>query len=303
MQPLITPSRLEEEASSTRSPAPGRDRPVAGRLRHPLLRDQEVRRAELREDVRRAHRRRSRAGSRRPRPSRPRPTPGSPSSSSSSARPGTRRPASARRPASRVPRSSRRCASRRRPSPPASSSTARRRSRRSGSRRSPRCGPRSAAWRPRWPAASSARASRTTRGPTASSTASWPTSRLSSPPGATRRDRPMDLRGPSAEAWSTLEPQLVGAVARGTPQGGAGRRGALRAGLVLRSTPACAGSSPTSTVEQRPRGPGPPGLRGEGGRDSLHLVVTGVPQRWTAGRDLADVLEHLGEISIVRSRR
>lgn len=41
----------------------------------------------------------------------------------------------------------------------------------------------------------------------------------------------------------------------------------------------------------------------EGNVDSgaLDLVVTAVRQRWTAGRDLADALEHLGVVAVVKS--
>ena len=97
-------------------------------------------------------------------------------------------------------------ASRPRPRPPASSSTATRRSGPSASRPSPRCAPRSARWPSTSPAASSARASRTTSAAPAWSTGSWPTSSRCRPPRPPPAGRgPLMLRGASAEAQARAD--------------------------------------------------------------------------------------------------
>ena len=113
----------------------------------------------------------------------------------------------------------------------------------------------------------------------------------------------MELRGPSAEALSTLESQLVAEVAtvgsRKTAQVGEELFGLA---AVLRSTPSLRRVLTDATVEANAR----EGLVRQVFEDkvdgiTMHVVVTGVRHRWTAGRDLADVLEHLGVGAVVRS--
>ena len=139
----------------------------------------------------------------------------------------------------------------------ASSSTARPRSRPSASRRSPRCGPRSARL-------ATALAGRIVgesleddeRVQTASSSGSSPTSRPSSLRDRRERRRSplMDMRGPSAESsadawqasWWRRSPRSAPAT---TAQVGEDLFGARRRCCVRRR--ACAGWSPTSSVEPR----------------------------------------------------
>ena len=153
-----SPLRPRRHEINPLAPAPGRDHPVARRLRDPrsaLITEVVVPSFEKTFAERTAAIEGGIAAGREA--SRPRPTPSSPSSSKQLAEARHEARGSARRLASRVPRSSPRCASRRRPRRRASPSTARRRSRPSASRRSSRCEPRSAPSPPTWPAASSAR--------------------------------------------------------------------------------------------------------------------------------------------------
>jgi F-type H+-transporting ATPase subunit delta len=111
------------------------------------------------------------------------------------------------------------------------------------------------------------------------------------------------MRGPSAEASATLGDQLVAAV------GEVGSRKTAEVGEdlfglagVLRSTPSLRRVVTDISIE----GPAKAELvRGlfEGKVDpiSLGLLTSAVDQRWTATRDLPDVLEHLGVIATVRS--
>ena len=113
----------------------------------------------------------------------------------------------------------------------------------------------------------------------------------------------MIMRGPSAEALANLEQQLEGAIA------GVGTRKAAQVGddlfglaVVLRSTPSLRRILTDVSIE----GPAKQQLVREIFGEmvdaiSLDLAATAVAQRWTATRDLADVIEHLSEISIVHS--
>jgi F-type H+-transporting ATPase subunit delta len=113
----------------------------------------------------------------------------------------------------------------------------------------------------------------------------------------------MLLRGPSAEALSTLESQLVEALAA-AEAAQAAQVGEDLFGLagVLRSTPGLRRVVTDAAVDADARA----GLARqlfEGKVDglSLDLLVTAVRHRWTATRDLADVLEYLGVVAVVRS--
>jgi len=113
----------------------------------------------------------------------------------------------------------------------------------------------------------------------------------------------MLLRGPSAEALSTLDDQMVAAVSsvgsRKTAQIGEDLFGLA---AVLRSTAGVRRVVTDAAVEPEAREGLVRQLFDEkvDGR-SLDLMVTAVRHRWTATRDLPDVLEHLGVSAVVRS--
>lgn len=113
----------------------------------------------------------------------------------------------------------------------------------------------------------------------------------------------MNLRGPSVEAAAALSDQLDAATAevgsRKTAQVGSDLFGLAR---VLRTTPSLRRVLTDASLEG--------GAKSALGREvfadkadeiSLDLLASGVGRRWTAPRDLADTLEHLGEVSQVRS--
>ena len=148
------------------------------------------------------------------------------------------------------------------------------------------------------------RASRTTRGPTGSSSASSPTWRRSSRPGATRT-------GPADGAARSVGRGLVhpGVAARGRGRDRRCRKTAqvgdelFGLAAVLRSEP----SLRRVLTDVDRRGQAREGLvrqvfGGQGRRRSRSTSwSTRRPQRWTAGRDFVDALEHLGAVAVVRS--
>lgn len=106
-----------------------------------------------------------------------------------------------------------------------------------------------------------------------------------------------DVRGASAEALAALSEKLDAAA-------DAGQAGPdlFSVAAVLRSEPALRrvatdvslpGEAKAGLVEQI--------FAGKVSGTVLDLVKTAVAQRWTASRDLADVLEHLGVVATVKS--
>ena len=113
----------------------------------------------------------------------------------------------------------------------------------------------------------------------------------------------MTMRGASAEAFATLTDRLVGAVS-GAGSATTAQVGEDLFGLagVLRSTASLRRVVTDVSVEN----PAKVGLvrqlfEGKVDAISLDLLVTAVEHRWTATRDLADVLEQLGVEATVRS--
>lgn len=103
----------------------------------------------------------------------------------------------------------------------------------------------------------------------------------------------MTFRGPSADAVAALEGQLTGS---------ASGEELFAVATVLRAEPALrrvatdvsvAGEAKAGLVRQ---------VFGEKvGADVLSLVSDAVGRRWTATRDLADAIEHLGVVALVKS--
>ena len=105
------------------------------------------------------------------------------------------------------------------------------------------------------------------------------------------------LRGASADAYQATEAAL-------TASGGVGEVGPDLFGVsdLLRSEPglrrvATDASVPAEAKERLLRGV----LDGKVSEQALQVVTTSVTQRWTSSRDLADSLERLGVVSVVRS--
>lgn len=105
------------------------------------------------------------------------------------------------------------------------------------------------------------------------------------------------FRGASAEALATLSAQAEGAADAATT--GAelfSVAGVLRAEPALRRVAtdvSLLGEAKAGLVDQV--------FSGKVGADVLALLRTAVAQRWTASRDLADALEHLGTVATVTS--
>ena len=271
------------------------------RLRDRVRGGQEVRRPELREDLRRAHhgdrgrpgRGRDQAGrgrrqARRAREAaRRRPARGGPDP-----RGGSRAGRADRRP---------RCASRRRPSRPGSSSTARPRSRPSGSRPWPRCGPRSAPWRPQLAGRivgesleDDERSARVVDRFLADLEA---TERRRRKRGSLMTDARCLGRGARRPAREQLGRRSGSADAAQVGDDLFARRRrccAPRPGLRRVPTDVSTDRTPRSALVRSL-------FEGKVDAISLDLVADAVRRRWTATRDLADTLEHLGEVAVVRS--
>jgi F-type H+-transporting ATPase subunit delta len=108
------------------------------------------------------------------------------------------------------------------------------------------------------------------------------------------------FRGASSEALATLSTELESAVG----QSDTGTTGAdlLSVAGVLRSEPALRRvATDVSLPAEAKAGLIDSIFAGKVGAPALALVKAAVGQRWTATRDLADVLEHLGVVATVRS--
>ncbi|HSX66571.1 F0F1 ATP synthase subunit delta [Nocardioides sp.] len=108
---------------------------------------------------------------------------------------------------------------------------------------------------------------------------------------------PAGIRGASAEALATLSSELEGAADAAT----VGVE-LFSVAAVLRSEPALRRVATDVSVASEAKA----GLAGQVfgnhvGATTLGLVKSAFSQRWTAARDLADVLEHLGAVATVTS--
>lgn len=111
----------------------------------------------------------------------------------------------------------------------------------------------------------------------------------------------MTFRGASAEALRALTGELQTALAGGGSAEQVGHD-LFAVAAVLRSEPSLRRVATDVSVAAEAK----QGLIGEifGGRlgaDAQGLLDSAVSRRWTATRDLADVLEHLGVVAVVRS--
>lgn len=107
------------------------------------------------------------------------------------------------------------------------------------------------------------------------------------------------LRGASAEAMAALAGQVEGVRGEDAAKLGEDLFGVA---TVLRSEPSLRRvATDVSTDAQAKSGLVRQLFDGRIGEASLDLVASAVEQRWTASRDLADSLEHLGVEAVVRS--
>ena len=159
-----------------------------------------------------------------------------------------------------------------------------------------RCGPRSARWRPASPVASSASAWTTRRVERGSSTGSSPSSRRARA-GSTDDavERPPTPSRPCLPSW---RPVVSGSSDAATVGGGPVRG---RRDPAQRARPAPRRDRRLDAG----RGQGRPGrARSSAARSTrrpLELVEAAVGRRWTAGRDLADALEQIGVVAVVKA--
>ena len=110
------------------------------------------------------------------------------------------------------------------------------------------------------------------------------------------------LRGASAEARRELEADLGSRLSDGARDTATTGQELLGVADVLRREAALRRVATDASIE----GDAKAGLVGNVfgqavGEDALALVQDAVRRRWTAGRDLADVLERLGVLAVVRS--
>lgn len=111
----------------------------------------------------------------------------------------------------------------------------------------------------------------------------------------------MQLRGASAEAHGALSDQLVTALQGGADAARVGDDLFSVAG-VLRSEPALRRVATDVSIDaEAKRGLVRDLFAGKLDDAALDLVADAVGRRWTVARDLADTLEHLSEVAIVRS--
>ncbi len=106
------------------------------------------------------------------------------------------------------------------------------------------------------------------------------------------------IRGASAEALATLSSQLEGAASskEGATVGGE----LFSVASVLRSEPALRRiAADVSVAAEAKAGLAEQVFGGHVSATTLGLVKTAFGQRWTAARDIADVLEHLGAVATV----
>ena len=108
----------------------------------------------------------------------------------------------------------------------------------------------------------------------------------------------MSVRGASAEAVAGLRDQLAGVSKPGTDLG----QNLFGVAAVLRSEPALRRlATDVSTDSGAKSGLVRSIFEGKVDQTALDLVADAVSRRWTATRDLADALERLGVIAVVRS--
>jgi F-type H+-transporting ATPase subunit delta len=115
----------------------------------------------------------------------------------------------------------------------------------------------------------------------------------------------MDLRGASAEALAALTERLDDAIGSGRS---ASRRAAelgeelFTVSRLMRSEAALRRfATDGSLAVEAKKGMVQQVFKGRVGNDTLDLLDDAVGRRWTLSRDLADVLERLSEIAVVRS--
>ncbi len=107
------------------------------------------------------------------------------------------------------------------------------------------------------------------------------------------------LRGASADASAALGDALR---AMGVDDAGAVGNDLFAVADLLRQEPALRRVATDASVEGPAKSALVRGLlEGKVGAKALDLVSDAVSRRWTATRDLADVLEHLGVVAVVRS--
>jgi F-type H+-transporting ATPase subunit delta len=111
----------------------------------------------------------------------------------------------------------------------------------------------------------------------------------------------MELRGASAEAVAVLTEELVGATVS-AEAASALADGLFSVSQTLRSEPALRRfATDVSVPAEAKRGLIREVLGGKVSDDALTVVTSAVGRRWTHAADLADGLEHLGEVATVRS--
>jgi len=106
------------------------------------------------------------------------------------------------------------------------------------------------------------------------------------------------LRGGSAEAQADLVSELEGSGADGAKLG----EELFGVATLLRAEPALRRIATDASIEADAKAGLAADVFGDAvGEVALGLVTSAVRHRWTASRDLADVLEHLGVLASVRS--
>lgn len=109
------------------------------------------------------------------------------------------------------------------------------------------------------------------------------------------------MRGASAEAQALLAEQLGDALSDQDEAGKVGTDLFAVAGLI-RSEPGLRRALTDGSVTgEAKEGLGRQVLEGNISSGALDLTASAVRHRWTAGRDLADALEHLGVMAVVKS--
>ncbi|MEO5853440.1 MAG: F0F1 ATP synthase subunit delta [Nocardioides sp.] len=109
------------------------------------------------------------------------------------------------------------------------------------------------------------------------------------------------MRGASADALAELREELDRALADGADAARVADD-LFTVSVVLRSEPALRRvATDVSLPAQAKQGLARELFEGKADAASLELIVSAVGRRWRATRDLADALEHLSEVSVVRS--
>ena len=110
------------------------------------------------------------------------------------------------------------------------------------------------------------------------------------------------LRGASLEARRELEADLGGRLSDGARDTATTGEELLGVASVLRREAALRRVATDASIEGDAKAALVGNVFGQAvGEDALALVQDAVRRRWTAGRDLADVLERLGVLAVVRS--